>query len=115
VGKNINVGGNMNITGLTTCSGILNGNKLNYTVDPNMETKIPTSAFGNIVILSGNLNLNDLCYARLPSYTTSQIANLTAAGGDMVYNTDLQTIQGYQFSPVSNVMGWVSWTVATYQ
>ena len=52
---------------------------------------------------------------RLPSYTTSQIANIAAVGGDIVYNSTLQLVQAYQLNPATSSMGWVSWTVAVYQ
>ena len=52
---------------------------------------------------------------KLPRYTQAEINVLSGmVGGELVFNTDLGQIQGYQTSP-SSVTGWVSWTVATYQ
>jgi hypothetical protein len=104
--------GNLATNGYVSALGNIIGGNLNLSSAAGNITAHDITAGGNIVA-SGTITTSGTF--RLPSYTTSQIANLTAAGGDMVYNTDLQTIQGYQFSPVSNVMGWVSWTVATYQ
>jgi hypothetical protein len=53
---------------------------------------------------------------RLPSYSTTQIANIAAQPGDMVYNSTLQIVQAYQLIPNTvSTFGWVSWTVAVYQ
>ena len=79
--------------------------------------------------MSGNISANDVTANtitansvvtstgtfRLPSYTTSQIANIAAVGGDIVYNSTLQLVQAYQLNPATSSMGWVSWTVAVYQ
>jgi len=87
-----------------------NGNANHFTGNLTLSsTNGDLTVPGNIVA-SGTITTSGTF--RLPSYTTSQIANLTAVGGDMVYNTDLQTIQGYQFNSVTSVMGWVSWVVA---
>jgi hypothetical protein len=51
---------------------------------------------------------------RLPSYTTAQIANISAVEGDMVYNSTVQQIQAYQANATGNVT-WVSLSVSTYQ
>ena len=104
--------GNLVTNGYVSAVGNIIGGNLNLSSVSGNITAHDITAGGNIVA-SGTITTSGTF--RLPSYTTSQIANLTATGGDMVYNTDLQTIQGYQFSPVSNAMGWVSWTVATYQ
>ena len=104
--------GNLVTNGYVSALGNIIGGNLNLSSAAGNITAHDITAGGNIVS-SGTITTSGTF--RLPSYTTSQIANLTATGGDMVYNTDLQTIQGYQFSPVANAMGWVSWTVATYQ
>jgi hypothetical protein len=104
--------GNLTTNGYVSALGNIIGGNLTLSSAAGNITAHDITAGGNIVA-TGTVTTTGTF--RLPSYTTSQIANLTATGGDMVYNTDLRTIQGYQFSPVSNAMGWVSWTVATYQ
>lgn len=70
--------------------------------------------------VSGNIVSNGVITTtgtfRLPSYSTSQIANIAAQPGDMVYNSTLQIVQAYQLNPATgNTFAWVSWTVAVYQ
>ena len=55
-------------------------------------------------------------FFKLPSYNQTQINALTGmTGGELVYNTSTNIIQGYQMNPATSTMGWVNWTVAVYQ
>jgi hypothetical protein len=41
---------------------------------------------------------------RLPSLTTAQIANVTAANGDMIYNSSVNKFQGYENGAWANII-----------
>jgi hypothetical protein len=89
------------------------------TVTTNAQPNITSVGTLNRLSVSGNVVASGFVTStgtfRLPSYTTAQIANIAAVGGDMVYNSDLQLIQAYQLNPATSTMGWVNWTVAVYQ
>jgi hypothetical protein len=65
---------------------------------------VGTGAGTPTITSSGNLDLSVASAVRvigggtfrLPNLTTEQIANVTAANGDMVYNSTTSTIQGYE-------------------
>lgn len=68
------------------------------------------NVYGNNIIATGVMTTAGTF--RLPSYTTAQIANISAVPGDMVYNSDLKKIQAYQANSLGNVT-WVSFTTTT--
>jgi hypothetical protein len=130
----ININGNISTSGNVNGSYILgNGSQLTGIVASNISANTLTgSTLSSNVTLSSltsvgtlaNLSVNGNVVAsgiitstgtfRLPSYTTTQIANLSAIEGDMVYNSTLKQIQGYQANATGNVT-WVSLSVSTYQ
>ena len=93
----------------TSATTVLGPAQTNIT---SLGTLTSLSVSGNIVA-SGVITTTGTF--RLPSYSTSQIANIAAVGGDIVYNSTLQIVQAYQLNPATGFMGWVSWTVAVYQ
>lgn len=82
-------GGNLNTNGQVTATG---------------------NVYGNNIIATGVITSTGTF--RLPSYTTAQIANISAVPGDMVYNSDLKNIQAYQANSSGNIT-WVSFTSTT--
>jgi hypothetical protein len=85
------------------------------TVTGNAQANITSVGSLTSLTVSGNTFVTG-GFFRLPTYTTTQIANLTGmTGGEMVYNSTLNQIQGYQLNPATSSSGWVSWTVAAYQ
>ena len=48
-----------------------------------------TELYGTVEPISGSV-------FKIPSLTTAQIANVSAANGDMVYNSSLNKFQGYE-------------------
>lgn len=68
------------------------------------------NVYGNNIIATGVVTSTGTF--RLPSYTTAQIANISAVQGDMVYNSDLKNIQAYQANSSGNIT-WVSFTSTT--
>jgi hypothetical protein len=122
-----NVIGNYIIGNGSKLSSITGGNVtgqvgnalISGTVYTNAQPNITSVGTLSSLSVSGNVVANSVVTPtgtfRLPSYSTSQIANIAATGGDMVYNSTLQLVQVYQLNPATNAMGWVSWTVAVYQ
>jgi len=139
-GNNFNTSGVITATGnISTASyfignliGNVSGNISGNFVVPGANTQVLYNNSGNagasagmtfnsasnILSVSGNIvaagTLTTSGTFRLPSYTTSQISNLSAVEGDMVYNSDLKKIQGYQANATNSVT-WVSLSVSTYQ
>ena len=129
VGGNVSAGGNIIAFGFASINGnIVTPLNVNAGSDVNAGGKV--SATGNVY--GANLNTTGLMSAGgqvigsgftappgfflLPRYTSAQIAGLAGmVGGELVYNTDLNLIQGYQMDPVTSTMTWTSWTVAVYQ
>ena len=114
-------GGNINTAGAISAAGnIVSGNvstagvisATGNIVSGNVSTGGDVSATGNVVAAGFLTNTGTF---RLPSYTSTQISGLAAVAGDLVYNSTLGVIQGYQINPATGTPGWVSWTVATYQ
>jgi hypothetical protein len=112
------LGNGSQLTGITAINA--NANTLiGSTLSSNVTTSTLTSVgtLGNLSV-TGNVVASGVITStgtfRLPSYTTAQIANLSAVAGDMVYNTTLNTIQGYQTNATGNIT-WVSLSVSTYQ
>jgi len=68
------------------------------------------NVYGNNIIATGVITSTGTF--RLPSYTTAQIANISAVEGDMVYNSDLKNMQAYQANSSGNIT-WVSFTSTT--
>ena len=138
-GSDVNAGGAVNAGGKVSATGNVYGANLNTTglmsatgnvYGANLNTTGLMSATGNVY--GANLNTTGLMSAGgqvigsgftappgfflLPRFTSAQIAVLTGmVGGELVYNTDLNLIQGFQLDPTTSTMTWVSWTVAVYQ
>lgn len=84
------------------------------TVTGNAQANITSVGTLTSLTVSGNTAVTGGMF-KLPRYTTIQISALSGmVGGELVFNTDLGVIQGYQTAP-STVTGWVSWTTAVYQ
>jgi len=112
------LGNGSQLTGVTA-SGV-NANALTgSTLSSNVTTSSLTSVgtLGNLSV-SGNVVASGVITStgtfRLPSYTSGQRDALTAVEGDMIYNTTLNKIQGYQANALGNIT-WVSLSVSTYQ
>lgn len=112
------LGNGSQLTGITAVNAnasTLIGSTLSSNVTTSTLTSVGT--LGNLSV-TGNVVASGVITStgtfRLPSYTTAQIANLSAVAGDMVYNTTLNTIQGYQANATGNIT-WVSLSVSTYQ
>jgi len=126
--------GNISTTGNITASYILgNGSQLtgiaatginaNALTGSTLSSNVTTSSLTSVGTLAnlsvtGNVVASGVVTStgtfRLPSYTTAQIANISAVEGDMVYNSTVQQIQAYQANATGNVT-WVSLSVSTYQ
>jgi hypothetical protein len=125
--------GNVSTTGNITGSYILgNGSQLtgiaagvnaNALTGSTLSSNVTTSSLTSVGTLAnlsvtGNVVASGVVTStgtfRLPSYTTLQIANISAVEGDMVYNSTVQRIQAYQANATGNVT-WVSLSVSTYQ
>ena len=112
----------LSVTGVITSAANISGSNLNTTglisaggnvIGGNIDTTGLVSATGTVTA-SGFVAPQG--FFVLPRYSSAQIAALTGmAGGELVYNTSLQLIQGYQLNPATSTMGWVNWTVAVYQ
>ena len=116
--SNYFLGNGSQLTGITAVNAnasTLTGATLSSNVTTSTLTSVGT--LGNLSV-TGNVVASGVITStgtfRLPSYTTAQIANLSAVAGDMVYNTTLNTIQGYQANATGNIT-WVSLSVSTYQ
>ena len=112
------LGNGSQLTGVTA-SGV-NANALTgSTLSSNVTTSSLTSVgtLGNLSV-SGNVVASGVVTStgtfRLPSYTSGQRDALAAVEGDMIYNTTLNKIQGYQANALGNIT-WVSLSVSTYQ
>ena len=114
-----NVSGTVANATYANTSNIANTANSATTVIGPAQTNITSLGTLSSLNVSGNVVANSVVTTtgtfRLPSYSTSQIANIAATGGDIVYNSTLQLVQAYQLNPATNAMGWVSWTVAVYQ
>ena len=117
-----NVTGNVANSTFATTSG---SSTTAATVTTNAQPNITSVGTLTTLSVTGDVTANNVIansfvtsngFFKLPSYTTVQIGALTGmTGGEMVYNSDLQLVQGYQLNPATSTMGWVSWTVAVYQ
>ena len=112
------LGNGSQLTGIAitgTNANALTGNTLSSNVTNSSLTAVGTlsnlSVTGNVVA-SGVVTSTGTF--RLPSYTTLQIANISAVEGDMVYNSTVQKVQAYQANATGNVT-WVSLSISTYQ
>ena len=90
-------------TGLTgTASGLAVG-----TVTTAAQPNITSLGTLTSLVSSGNITANSFIGSagtfRLPNLTTGQIANITAANGDMVYNTTANKMQVYVNGAWGNV------------
>jgi len=109
---NISASGNIRVSivlsGGISSSGNIRGGNIN--------TAGIVTATGNVI--GGNIKTSGLLTTtgtfRLPSYTSAQIANIAAVVGDMVYNTTVNQIQGYQANATGSLT-WVSLNIPYYR
>ena len=100
-------------TSATTASTVTGNVQANITSVGTL-TSLTVSTTNSNISTPGNTIVSN-GFFKLPRYTTDEITNLSGmTGGELVFNTDLGLIQGYQTAP-STVTGWVSWTTAVYQ
>ena len=101
-------GANFKTVGFLSATGNVTGG--------NITTPGLLTAAGNIT--GGNITTPGLLTTtgtfRLPRYTSEQIANIAAVEGDMVYNTTVNQIQGYQANATGSIT-WVSLSLSYYQ
>ena len=99
-------GNNILLTGYVSSAGNVRSGNLNTAGDVTATGNV----YGNNIIATGVITSTGTF--RLPSYTTAQIANISAVEGDMVYNSDLKNMQAYQANSSGNIT-WVSFTTTT--
>jgi len=112
------LGNGSQLTGIAATG--INANALAGSILSSNVTTSSLTSVGTLANLSvtGNVVASGVVTStgtfRLPSFTTAQIANISAVEGDMVYNSTVQQIQAYQANATGNVT-WVSLSVSTYQ
>jgi hypothetical protein len=103
---NITATGNILVSGYVSAVGNVRGGNLRTFG----QVTATGNVYGNNIVAAGIITTTGTF--RLPSYTTAQIANISAVQGDMVYNSDLKNIQAYQANSSGNIT-WVSFTSTT--
>jgi len=78
----------------------ISGNYTIETLNSGDEITLTTSK----VTINGNLQVTGGGTFRLPSLTDAEIANILAVNGDMVYNTTVNKIQGYENGAWGNLI-----------
>jgi hypothetical protein len=93
-GGNISTAGIVSVAGNVIANNFVGGGAGTSTISS--TTNLDLSAAAAVRVIGGGT-------FRLPTLTTAQIANLTAANGDMVYNSSTTKIQAYAAGAWGNI------------
>lgn len=95
VAGNLTVGGRISVTGNVTANNFVGAGAGTTTLSS--ATNLDLSANTAVRVTGG-------ATFRLPSLNASQIANLVAVNGDMIYNSTVNKIQGYEAGAWGNLI-----------
>jgi len=95
VAGNLTAGGAVSVTGNVTANNFIGSSAGNTTLSS--ATNLDLSANTAVRVTGG-------ATFRLPSLNAAQIANIVAVNGDLIYNTTVNKIQGYEAGAWGNLI-----------